>query len=265
MPIPASLSGPEPTGPPEPIHAPVEPEPVIEPKQADDSVVATLVTAVVVNFNTAALTTIAVESLRHFYPQLPIQLVDNHSFPAASKQIKQLAQKHSIQATFHETNIGHGPAMHQAIQASTTPFILTFDSDCEVLQRGFIEAMLRLFNADPNLYATGWLRIVDRLSGVATNRAASTINNASLCRYVHPCCGLYHRARYLELPPFEHQGAPCLPNMREAEKLYHLTEYNWQGFVRHLGAGTRRRYSGRWDPESSETPKRWKATENYPI
>ncbi len=49
----------------------------------------------------------------------------------------------------NESNRHHGPAMDQALRSVETPFVLFIDSDCEVLQGGFVEAMIARAGEDP--------------------------------------------------------------------------------------------------------------------
>jgi glycosyltransferase involved in cell wall biosynthesis len=226
-----------------------------------------LTTAVIVGFNTQKLTDQAVRSLRTLYLELPMIVVDNGSQDGSIASLAKLAKECKITPLYNKVNIGHGPALHQAILLADTPLILMFDSDCVANRAGFIEAMWAQLEADELMYATGWKRWVDRISGVPLEWFVSTPPDLTqFCPYVHPCCGLYKRSTYLKLPPAIHHGAPLLENMRAAvDQGYRLGEFAFSEYVTHLVAGTRRRYSGRWDPSAHEKPGHWNANDRHPI
>jgi hypothetical protein len=57
--------------------------------------------------------------------------------------------------------------------------------------------------------------------------------------YVHPRRMLLKRDIYLGLKSFDHHGAPCLANMRQAvQRGYRLRDFPIQEYILHLGRGT---------------------------
>lgn len=224
------------------------------------------VTAIVVNFNTPALTRTAIMSLRTAYPKLPIIVIDNGSTDSSELELIYLLQEVAFKLVLNGENIGHGPALHQAMLMCTTPYVLTLDSDCIVHRTGFVEAMLDCFQKNSNLYAVGWQRWVDRFSGVPMEWYLEHPDLSRFMRYIHPSCALFDRTKYMGLSTFFHHGAPCLDNMRSAvDNGLDLEDFPVANYVEHLVAGTRRRYEGRWDPKSSERPGPWNADEHLPI
>jgi hypothetical protein len=150
--------------------------------------------------------------------------------------------------------------MDQAIRLAETPYVFTMDTDCETLKGGFLEEMLRLFGEDASLYALGWLRYVDWLTGVPAPVSEGFMP------YVHPSAAMYDREKYLKLYPFVHEGAPATRNMREAlEAGYGLKSFPIHEYVMHLTAGTRRMWDGRWNPGQGEPPSPWRENAKYPI
>jgi len=224
------------------------------------------VTAIVVGFNTKALTRNAVATLRQAYPKLSVILLDNASSDGSTPDVARLATSYNVQPVLNGTNIGHGPALDQGIRMCNTPYILLLDSDCVVHKAGFIEAMLARFAEDSKLYAVGWLRTVDRYSGVPLEWHVVQPSSAQFCQYVHPSCALIDRAKYLGLPSAFHHGAPMLQNMRGAvDAGYTLEDFPVGEFVEHLVAGTRRIYQGKWNPLTNEARGTWRATDKLPI
>ncbi|HEX9005655.1 MAG TPA: glycosyltransferase [Bacteroidota bacterium] len=198
-------------------------------------------TVVVINFQTPDLTTGAVRSLRRFYPDVPLLLVDNGSgdeSPRALEELRQL-QPEKTELLLNVTNFHHGPAMDQALRLLETPYVLFLDSDCVVERGGFLEAMLGLAAAEPRGYAVGKKIFMN-------DRGFDVEETPGAHPYIRPICMLVHRERYLELPPFERHGAPCLANMRAAAAAgLALLHFPVEEYVRHLGRGTASRHGYR--------------------
>lgn len=218
------------------------------------------VTAVIVNFKTLWLARQAHHSLLRYY-DVPVVLVDNGSSDTATTQ---WVQAHG--GICNEQNIGHGPALHKAIMERVkTPFVLTLDSDCIVQKGGWLEEMVDFFYGS-KAYAIGWLRWVDRWSGVPLEWHTDKPPADQFVRYVHPAVGLYDVTKYKTLRPFAQLGAPCLWNMLDADAAgFIVKDYPVFEYVKHLVAGTRRMYGGRWNPETLEKPGEWRAKDNHPI
>ena len=220
----------------------------------------------IVNFKTKQLLRRAYRSFRKFYPNVRVIIVDNGSMDASRELVKEVgARPHNSFILFNK-NIGHGPAMHRAIQKVETPYVFTLDTDTETLKGGFLEAMVKQMKGDNKLYALGWRRWVDRTSGVPREWHTENPPSRKFVSYVHPSAALYRMSMYHTLQPFFHHGAPCLSNMVRAEKRGLKTlPFPIRDYVKHLKAGTRRMYGGRWDP-TSKTPKgKWREKDQYPI
>jgi len=218
------------------------------------------VTVVSVNFQTLALIQDCIRSLRRFYPGVSLLIVDNGSHDSSTRYICNLARRSKVtRALLNEDNVGHGPALHQAILAAQTRYVFTLDSDCQVIAGGFLEQMLEFFQ-DDQVYAVGAIRYwvstrpasgaVLRAHQPSVQRAEAFSHEGS--RYVpgaHPARMLLDREKYLELPPFRHHGTPAFWNMREASRRgLRLARFPIARYVRHLRAGTRRKFEGRWWP-----------------
>jgi glycosyltransferase involved in cell wall biosynthesis len=199
------------------------------------------VTAVVINFRTPDLTRRAVESFRSFYPALPLLLVDNGSEDESGRTLEELRAVAPEKTTLilNPSNRHHGPAMDQALRTVDTPFVLFLDSDCEVVQGGFVEAMLARATEEHRNYIVGKkIFMNDRGFDVAEESGAHP--------YIRPICMLVRRELYLGLPPFERHGAPCLANMRAARTTgLGLIHFPVEEFVRHEGRGTASRHGYR--------------------
>jgi hypothetical protein len=131
-------------------------------------------------------------------------------------------------------NLHHGPGLDLALRRVTTPWVLTFDSDCIAYRGGFLQGMWSAAEADPSAYMIGQLHRVDD-DGFDAPAGAHA--------YVHPKCALVRREAYLVLPPFERHGAPCVANERAAvAEGLSLVDFPVRDYVLHLGEGTVRRH-----------------------
>lgn len=197
------------------------------------------ITAVIVNYRTLELTRACVESLLHFYPDINIILVDNNSQDASTNYIRTCAES-SLNIDWVKTgrNIGHGPGLHVGVKSCKTPYVLTMDSDVEVLRGGWLELMLGVFAADPKLFAIGNLGRSD-YSGVRPG-------NRPL---IHPFCALWDRIKYHKLGQFEASGQPvrgvCFTAIRAGYHLQDLPGIQSRygdpttDYVKHVWGGTR--------------------------
>jgi glycosyltransferase involved in cell wall biosynthesis len=195
------------------------------------------ITVIVINYRTEQLIRRCVGSLLKHYPDVKLLLIDNGSQDGSTAYIRRVARHdENVGCIINAENVYHGPAMHQGITSSATPFVFTLDSDCEILERGFLEKMLDPFE-DPSLYAVGQLVHMDRYGFEGRSDRENTV------RYIGPHAMLLDRGKYLTLPRFTHHGSPCLRNMKEAEKVgYRVADFPIGAFVRHDEKGTCSRY-----------------------
>ena len=218
------------------------------------------VTVVLTNYCTKALTEEALRTMLLYYPQIPLILIDNGSKDDSTEYIRAVGKKHTnITVVLNEHNLGHGPAMNLGIRLAKTPFVFLYDSDASLRRAGILEAMLAEFEKNPKkLYAIGWLRNVDKFSGVPMKVKGM--------RYIHPHAAMIDRGKFLGLTPMENSGAPCTGNMRAAlARGYQLKSFPLlQEYIKHLIAGTRRRFGGCWKP-GARKPRAWKSKDCYPI
>lgn len=194
------------------------------------------VTVIIVNLLTLDRTRTCYESLRRYYPSVPVILVDNGSQDDSTEYIEALGQQPSVTAIINTRNRGHGPALHQGTQEARTRYVFTLDSDCEIRQGGFLEPMLSRFKGDPTLFALGQ-------SGVA---------------YTSPVWAMmFDREMYLALnKPFMHHGSPANRLLGFARKQGYRCDFDYPltDYIAHAGMGTRRLFGGdgyAWRP----TPK----------
>jgi glycosyltransferase involved in cell wall biosynthesis len=187
----------------------------------------------IVNYRTLDLTTRCIESLQKFYPQAEITIVDNGSGDESTDYIREMASRvGNVHAILNPTNRYHGPALDQGLREAQTRLVFCLDSDCEVLRGNFLEAMAAHFS-DPCTYAVGELVKMNRFGYTRSQSKGRSFD------YVHPRRMLLDRSKYLGLRRFNHHGAPCLANMRQAvQRGYRLRDFPIQEYILHLGRGT---------------------------
>ena len=199
------------------------------------STLAQRITATIVNYRTPDLLTTAVESFRVHYPEIPLIIVDNGSDAETVRVVRNLVDRSgdTASAILLDTNIYHGPAMHRAMTAATTPYVFVLDSDTETHSGGFLEEMLEEFEHD-DVYAVGEAITVNK-RGFASRRGSITV--------VASAYMLIDRIKYGKLPPFIHHGLPVLNNFAAAERRgWIIKSYRVGDCVTHLGRGTAARF-----------------------
>lgn len=197
------------------------------------------VQVVIVNYKTLNLTRNCYDSLRLFYPEVPVLLIDNHSDDGSAEWITQVAKDHFW--TVHmllDENIGHGPALHLAAQFWYDGYLFALDSDCQVFKWGFLEDMSDLLEVGN--YAAGEIKFVnERIQ-----------HDPGGYPYIHPSRMMVNIELYLRLKPFVNHGGPVARNMIDATKKgYKLAQYPVQDYVFHMEEGTYRTYNvpGKWE------------------
>ena len=188
------------------------------------------ITVVSVNLMTPGLTRAMYVSLREFYPDVRVILVDNGSRDASTDFIREQARIHPrTECILNKRNLGHGGGLNLAIRKATTRYIFTIDTDCVIKQGGFLELMVQRLEKDPLLFALGSL----------DHRGTSGIKRGPH-PYVHPWASMLNRATYLKLQPFARGGAPAMRTMLDAERRgFHFGSFPVRQYIRHIGGGTR--------------------------
>ena len=216
------------------------------------------VTFAVVNYKTLELTRDIIGDLVTFYPRVPRILIDNGSEDRSTELCKHAPVDLLL---LNEENIGHGPALDQAMQVARTRYVFTLDTDTRIKRAGFVVKMVQALQRQ-GAYAIGWLRHVNE-NGVAIG---PTQDPSLFCPYVHPCAALWDRDVYSTLPPFVDHGAPAVENMQAAyaQRIGVLDFPVWQ-YVDHMVAGTRRMFGGHWHPVKGTEAKGWDPDARFPI
>lgn len=210
------------------------------------------VTGIVVCTNTIELIKRSYGSVRYFYPDMRIIIIDgSDKTDPCYEYVSSLASEITTVGVC-EHNIGHGRGMVLGINMVKTKYALIFDSDIEMIAKP-IEDMIAMMEEDT--FGVGHLEIVgpDGYEYNVSNRVLSVTPTL----YLHPYFQLINIANYYKYPPYVHHGAPCFKTMNEIKRrglsekilkqfpgLGHTggNGWNWKAvpavWVRHDTAGT---------------------------
>lgn len=174
------------------------------------------VTFLICQKNTKVMVQLAIESLLRFYPDVNILVVDDDSNDDSLTylQFKQLTTPNLTLWEKKGEYIGHGGNMNAAIREYVkTTYVMLMDSDVIIERGGFVEEMLKEFDNNPKLYATGTLQI----SSYANNGGEPN-DIADITPYANPQLSMYFVPGYLKLNAnFLNDGTPCILNMKAAK------------------------------------------------
>src|ERR1700677_4277221 len=81
-------------------------------------------------------------TLRHSaQPEARLIVVDNASTDGTQTWLQLLAQRGDIELITSATNLGHGPGIELALHASSSPYVVTLDSDAFPLVDDWLERL----------------------------------------------------------------------------------------------------------------------------
>jgi GT2 family glycosyltransferase len=217
------------------------------------------VTGIVVTHNTKAIFQRAYESVRKFYPDMKIIVVDGSDKGNPCREyVKSLTG--NTQVILADYNIGHGKGMCLGLQSVKTPFALFFDSDIEMLKSP-LQDMLSIMDKDT--FGVGTICDTDFGGFGAGVREAETLKGTMT--YMHPYFQLVQVANYYKYMPYIHHGAPCAQTMLNIHRLglssKVLKVFDVPQYVKHDFYGTRAARSskglseieGQWDDVKEKT------------
>lgn len=195
------------------------------------------ITTVIINYQTPDLLKTAVTSFTHYYPDLPLLIIDNGSKDDSPTVINNLCKtEKAVSAHYLPKNIYHGPAMDFAARTLvSSDFVFFLDSDTETRKPGFLEKMIKHLD-EPAAYAAGEILTVNA-RGFKSKKGFQILMTPYM---------LINRKYYLNLPPFEHHGQPTLANYKAAQlrglalKEFPVSDYifhHWRGTAGRFGYG----------------------------
>ena len=153
------------------------------------------ITGVVVSYDNKFLLERSYNSVKKFYPDLEIIIVDGS--PKES-ECRKFIDNLDAQKVFVDFNISHGRGLHLGITISPTNLVLCFDNDIEVLKPP-IEEMLKLM--DDKAWGVG------RLIDLPQATWGIDIRKGDV-EYMHPNFHIINRHVYRKYLPYVHSAAP---------------------------------------------------------
>lgn len=175
------------------------------------------ITAVTVCWNLKSLMECSIGSIRKFYPELKILVIDgsDKDNPCYS-YLDELADHDCCIKIIHTGyNIGHGRGMHLGIKHINTPYCLFFDSDI-VMVKAPLEAMLDYMTNDT--YGVGYSEIVAPDGHDYGVLPVHHVRKVPKVKYLHPMFQLIQVKEYKKFKPYIHHGAPCISAMLDIHK-----------------------------------------------
>lgn len=208
-----------------------------------------IVTGITVCYDTRVLMQKAYESVRRFYPDMPIIIIDcSETKNSCYAYVQSLASE--LTTVIHPgKNIGHGPGMNMGINYCRTRYALMFDTDAELLEP-CVGDMLAMMEEDT--FGVGYV-IPTALGGFGTTYSyppEPTPKDGNWMPYLHPYFQLIDTQNYKKYAPYKHSGAPCTPTMRDIYnkglgwkiiKQFKDMTNGTPKYVKHDGGGTCRR------------------------
>lgn len=210
-------------------------------------------TLVIVCYNTAELVHRAYESVRKFYPDVPVIIVDNSDRNDPCTYYVAGLKSEKTRVIRPGRNIGHGPGMNIGIRQAGTKYVLLMDSDV-VIREDCIPAMIDMMGE--SIFGVGKIVHVD-ING-DNGRPAYTNPKAikyyayygrpgknHTIPYLHPYFHLINADKYKRMKPYVHHGAPCISTMLDLfnkGKKGALINFPVEKYVTHYGRGTRKDY-----------------------
>lgn len=193
------------------------------------------VTAIIVSYNTQALLQAAYESLRRFYPLMPVVIVDNSDLTNPCYRYARKIAYGPTKCVSNNTNLGHGPGMVLGISCVETEYFLLMDSDVTIDIEGVLEKMFYPFTKLINLYGCGQIVKVDK----------NGMNENPFLEYLHPHFALIKKAAYDEYSPIINHGAPLIRAMHSLRNRHipqkdFLMDFPLTQYITHHERGTRK-------------------------
>ena len=169
------------------------------------------ITGITVCWNTKDLIERAYNSIRKFYPSMPIIIIDGSDpgDPCAA-YVRGLASDVTTVVSLGY-NIGHGRGMCMGIDKAKAPYALMFDSDIELLEP-CVPAMLAMMEADT--FGVGYIEDI----GYDGFRYKIHPHPEGSLPCLHPYFQLIDIKNYKKFHPYVHHGMPVYLTMLDIHK-----------------------------------------------
>jgi len=207
------------------------------------------VTEITVVYKTINYAEMCVKTLRHFYPDMKIVLVNTSPPDDPCTEYCQILAKmdQNMLLVDLQQNYGHGPALNIGMLEVDTEFAYIFDSDVRMDRGGMIEQLMELVT--PEVYGAGWICYTDKAGGGCKNHFHGDKREPHEVSYLHPFACLVRTSEYECFPEFALWGAPFTQPMNAIFERglsdQKIKPFNVKQYVTHFSGGTRALY-GDW-------------------
>lgn len=198
-----------------------------------------MITGIIVSYNQKHLLQQCVESIRVFYPEMKLIIIDGSPRNSECYKYARSLQDKNTMVKCVEYNIGHGNGMRLGIGMSKTKYIALIDSDT-IMKSKVFDHMIKLF--DENVYGVGHVVHIDK--------------NGTNCEngipYLHPYFCMINKHAYLGHDQIVHHGAPMIKTMMsiQQKQTHRLIDFDLTDHVIHLERGTRVLRPKEFNPKS---------------
>lgn len=199
-----------------------------------------MITVVIVTYNTTTLIKQCMSSIRRFYPNTPVIIIDGSPVGSSCyKYTKGIAGKNTIVKNMG-FNIGHGEGLKEGIKLAQTNYVALVDSDTILKGKPFEPMMSKMRS---NTYGVGKIVLVDKKG----------MNAEDGIKYLHPYFALINRNIYYKFDPIIHHGAPMINSMLSlaGQSEYEVRDFeSIDNYVLHLERGTREQQPKEFAPKT---------------
>jgi hypothetical protein len=199
------------------------------------------ITGVVINYNTPYLLERAINSIRDFYPDLNILVIDGSDVNNGSN-----GYPISITGTNYREdillgyNIGHGKGIDYALKQIKTKYALVFDTDIVMIKRCIFE-MKCLMHDD--VFGVGLVHNIDKNGGADYRELRYGYEKLKepFCKSLHSYFFMVNVEIYKQYKPYFHHGCPELQTMIDIneKKNHRLVNFDLWDYIIHHWEGTR--------------------------
>ena len=196
------------------------------------------ITGIVVCYNTKGFMEIAYNSIRKFYPNLPIMIINGSDLESSCTPYLYSISSKITKIVTIGYNIGHGRGLDYGIKKVKTKYALLFDSDIRMLKPP-INNMLKLMKKGS--FGVGSVMKI----GYDGNNCGKSLHHKDegCLSYLHPFFQIINVSNYKKYHRYVHHGAPCYLTMIDIHKRKLskkiLINFPVHDFVEHYNRGTR--------------------------
>jgi glycosyltransferase involved in cell wall biosynthesis len=195
-------------------------------------------TGLVVSYDERSLLEQSLSSIRRYYPDLLIIIVDGSPDNSECRKFVNGLGRNYIKELF-DYNISHGNGLHHGIMISPDDYVLCFDSDI-IMNRPCIEQMLELM--DEETWGIG------KTIPYSQNTYNIELERKGDLTYMYPYFHIINRKVYLQYEPYVHSAGPgqlVFIDLFIKGKESLLKHFPVDEYVTHKGGGTSNRKTPR--------------------